>query len=58
MVIGQEDTYTNQAGCKRGTPRESPIASILVVSMFVVELRSFCQVLVDISLELSDGAAV
>ena len=58
MTRGQEETSTSQTRRKRGTPRESPTASILVVAMSVKELRSFCQVHVDISLELSDGATV
>ena len=41
---------------KRGTPLESPNASSLVAAMSVEELRSFCQVPADISLEFSDGA--
>ena len=58
MARGQEETSTSQAGCKRGTPRESPTASSLVAAMYVEELRSFCQVPADISLELLDGDAV
>ena len=58
MARGQEETFTSQARRKRGTHRESPTASSLVVAMSVEELRSFCQVLIDISLELSDGAAI
>ena len=58
MARGQEETSTSQAGRRRGTPRESPTASCLVVAMSVEELRSFCQVPTDISLELLDGATV
>ena len=47
-----------QVGQKTKTPRESPITSSLVAAMSVEELRSFCQVPANISLELSDGAAV
>ena len=43
---------------KRGTPKESPTASNLVFVMFVEELRSFCQVPADISLELLDRVAI
>ena len=35
-----------------------PTTSSLVAAMFVGELRFFCQVLADISLELLDGAVV
>ena len=58
MTRGQEETSTNQAGCRRGTPQESPIESNLVAAMSVEELRIFCQVPADVSLELSDGAVV
>ena len=58
MARGQEETCTSQVRHKRGTPQKSPIASSLVIAMFVEELRSFCQVPIDFSLELSDGAAV
>ena len=58
MARGQEETSTSQAGHKRGIPRESPTASSLVAAISVEDLRSFCQVPENISLELSDGAAV
>ena len=56
MARGQEDTSTSQARRKRRPPRESSIASNLVAAMSVEELKSFCQVPADISLELSDRA--
>ena len=43
---------------RRGTPQESPTTSSLVAAMSIEELRSFYQVPDDISLKLSDGAAV
>ena len=55
---GQEETFTIQARHRRGAPRESPTTRSLVAAMSVEELRSFCQVPVDISLELLDRAAV
>ena len=55
MMRGQEETSTSQVGRRRGSNRESPIAIGLMASMFVEELRSFCQVPDDISFELSDG---
>ena len=58
MARGQEENSTSHDGRKRGTPRESPTESSLATTMYVEELRSFCQVPADISLELSDGAAV
>ena len=57
MARGQEETSTNQARIKRGTPREMATASSLVATMSIEELRSFSKVPVDISFELSDGAA-
>ena len=55
MTRGQEETSTSQVGQRRGSNRESPIASILVASMSVEELRPFCRVPNNISLEFSDG---
>ena len=58
MVRGQEETSTSRVGRRRGTSRESPTAISLVAAMSVKELRSFCQVPNDISLELLNGAIV
>ena len=58
MTRGREETSTNQARRKRGTPRESPTASSPVATMSVEELRSFYQVPADINLEFSNGATV
>ena len=58
MARGQEETSTSQVGHKRGTPQESPTASSLVATMSIEELRSFYQVLANISLELSNEAPV
>ena len=52
---GQEETSTSQVRRRKGSNRESPTTSSLVASMFVEELRSFCRVPDDISLEFSDG---
>ena len=54
MMRGQEETSTSQVGRRRGSSRESLIASSLVAFMFVEELRSFCHVPDRISLEISD----
>ena len=54
MERGQEETSTNQVGRRRGPSQESPNASRLVASMSVEELRSFCQVPDNTSLELSN----
>ena len=55
MMRGQQETSTNQVGRRRGSSQELPTASSLMASMFVEELRSFCGVPDNISLELSDG---
>ena len=54
MMRGQDKTSTSQVGHRKGSNQESPTASSLVSSMSMEEPRSFCQVLDDISLELSD----
>ena len=57
-MIGQEETFTSQVGRKMGTLRESPTISSLVAAMSIEDLRSFCQVLANISLELLDEEAI
>ena len=57
MVRGHEETSYSQAGRKRGTSRETPTVSSLVVAMSIEEFRSFSQVLADIRLEVADGLA-
>ena len=58
MASSWEETSTNGAKCSRVAPRESPTTSSLVAAMSMEELRLFCQVPTNISLELLDGAAV
>ena len=55
MIRGQEDTSTSQVGRRKGSNRESAIASSFVASMSMERLRSFCRVSKGISLKLSDG---
>ena len=57
MTRGHEEVLTSQAGRRRGTPRETPIASGLVAAMSTEELRLYNQIPIEISLETSDGAA-
>ena len=57
MARGHEEVSNSQAGRQRGTPRETPTASCLVTAMSTEELRLYNQVLVEISLEMSDGLA-
>ena len=58
MARCEEETSTSWVGRRKGAPQESPTASSLVVAMSMEELRIFCQVSAEISLELLDGAAV
>ena len=55
MERGHEKASTSQAGRKRGTPRETPTVSSLVVAMSVDELRSFKKIPATIRLEVSKG---
>ena len=58
MMRGQEEISTSQVRHRKGSSRESPTTSSLVASMSIEELRSFCRVPGDISLEFSDGPAI
>ena len=55
MARGHEEISTSQVGRRRGTPREMPTVSSVVVAMSVEELRLYNQVPVEINLEVSDG---
>ena len=55
MARGQEETSTSQVRHRRGPSWELPSASSLVSSMSMEELRSFCQIHDNISIELSEG---
>ena len=57
MMKCQEGTSTSQVGRRKGFIQELPTVNSLVASMSMEKLRSFCRVLDDISLELSDGPA-
>ena len=41
MTRGHEEVSTSQARCKKGNPRETPIASSLVDAMYAEELRLY-----------------
>ena len=56
MARGHEEVSTSQVRRRRGTPKETPIASSLIAAMSVEELRLFSQIPIEISLETSDGA--
>ena len=57
MVRGHEEVSTSQVGRRRGTPRETPIPSSLVVVMSAEDVRLLSQIPTKISLETSDDAA-
>ena len=57
MARGYEEVSNSQAGRRRVTPWETPIASSLVAAMFAEELRLYSQVPAEISLEVSDSLA-
>ena len=56
MERGHEEVLTSQAGHRKGSPRETPIVSSLIVNMSIEELRLCSQIPVEISRETSDGA--
>ena len=58
MERGEEKASTSRTRRRRGAPLESPTTSSLVAAMSVEELRFFCQVSIDISLELLNGVDV
>ena len=57
MEKGHEEVSTSQARCRRGTPREMPIANSLVAAMSAKKLRLYNQIHAEISIEMSDGVA-
>ena len=57
MTRGYKEVSNSQAGHRRGTPRETPTTSSLVVAMSIEELRLYSQVSSEISLEMLDGLA-
>ena len=57
MARGQEETSTSQAGRRRGPSRDTPSASSLIFSLFMEELKSYCQIPSNIDFELSDDPA-
>ena len=55
MARGQEETSTNQAGRRRWPSRDTSSVSILISSLSMEELRSYCRIPNDIDFELSDS---
>ena len=55
MAKGYEEVSISQVRRQKMTPRETSIARSLVAAMSIEELRLYNQVLVKISLEMSDG---
>ena len=57
MSRGQEETSTSQAGRKRGPTRGTPSTSSIISSLFMEELRAYCEIPDDFDVMLSDGPA-
>ena len=57
MSSGYKEVFNSQAGRRRVTSLEMPIASNLVVAMSVEELRLYNKVPAEISLKMLDGLA-
>ena len=55
MVRCQEETSTSQAGLRRGPGRDTPFVSSIISSLPMEELRSYCQILDNIDIELSNS---
>ena len=55
MARGQEETSTSQAGRKRGPTRGTPSTSSTISSLFMEELRAYCEIPDDIDIMLSEG---
>ena len=55
MARGQEETSIIQVGRKRGPSRDTPSASSIIPSLSMEELRSYCQILDNNDIELSDS---
>ena len=55
MARGQEETFTSQAGHRRGSGRDIPFASSIISSLSMEELRSYCQIPNNIDIELLDS---
>ena len=53
MARNQEDT--SQAGRKRGPTWGTPSTSNIISSLFIEELRAYCEILDDIDIVLSKG---
>ena len=57
MERGQENTSTSQAGRRRGPSQDTPSASIIVSSLSMEELRSYCQIPNNNDFKFSDNLA-
>ena len=55
LARGQEETFTSQAGRKRGPTRGTPSTSSIISSLSMEELRAYCEIPDDIDIMLSDG---
>ena len=55
MARGEKETFTSQAGRKRGPSRGTPSTSSIIPSLSMDELRAYCEIPNDIDVILSDG---
>ena len=55
MARSEKETFTCQAGRKRGPTRGTPSTSSIISSLSMDELRAYCEIPNDISVILSDG---
>ena len=55
MTRGQEETSISQVGRKRRSTRGTPFTSSIISSLFMEELRAYCEIPDDIDLELMEG---
>ena len=54
MARGEEETFTSQAGRRRGLVRVAHSASHIISSLTMEELRTYCEIPDDIDLKLMD----
>ena len=55
MTRGQEETFTSQAGRRRGLPQGTPSTSNIISFLSMEELRAYCEIPDDIDIMLSES---
>ena len=56
MARSEKETSTSQASRKRGPTRGTPSTRSIISSLFMDELRAYCEIPDDIDVMLSDGS--